>query len=181
MLYAISIISRVWPRFYKNRRGSAAVEFALVAFPFFGLLFAIVETALIFYASQILESGTQDSGRLLYTHQAQDSAMTRDQFKQDLCNRVRVLFSCSNVSVDVRSYPPGTAVAIAPPNIAAECANCTYAPGAPGDTVVVRVFYKWPLFVTGFGYNLGNSDLNASHSFTKRLITATSAFRVEPL
>ncbi len=47
--------------------------------------------------------------------------------------------------------------------------------------VVVRVFYSWPLFVTGFGYNLGNSDLNASHtSFTKRLLTATSAFRVEP-
>ena len=32
-------------RFRRNRRGSAAVEFALVAPMFFALLFAIIETA----------------------------------------------------------------------------------------------------------------------------------------
>jgi hypothetical protein len=49
-----------------------------------------------------------------------------------------------------------------------------YSPGNPGDIVVVRVFYQWPLFVTGLGYNIAN--LTGS----KRLLTATAAFRNEP-
>ena len=47
-------------RFRRNRRGSAAVEFALVAPIFFGLLFAILELAMVFFASQVLETVTQD-------------------------------------------------------------------------------------------------------------------------
>ena len=30
------------------------------------------------------------------------------------------------------------------------------APAGPGDIVVVRLFYKWPLFVTGLGFNIAN-------------------------
>ena len=64
-------------RFRRNRRGSAAVEFALVAPIFFALLFAIFETALVFFAGQVLETGTQDSGRLLFTNQARLAAAAR--------------------------------------------------------------------------------------------------------
>ena len=34
--------------------------------------------------------------------------------------------------------------------------NMQYNPGGPGDVVVVRLFYQWPLFVTGLGYNISN-------------------------
>ncbi len=44
-------------RFRRNRRGSAAVEFALVAPVFFALLFAIIESAMVFFAGQVLETG----------------------------------------------------------------------------------------------------------------------------
>jgi hypothetical protein len=40
--------------------------------------------------------------------------------------------------------------------------------------VVVRVYYQWPLYVTGLGFNIAN--LNGS----KRLLAATAAFHVEP-
>ena len=50
-------------RFRRHRRGSAAVEFALVAPIFFALLFAIVEVALMFFATQVLETVTQASAR----------------------------------------------------------------------------------------------------------------------
>jgi hypothetical protein len=36
------------------------------------------------------------------------------------------------------------------------------------------LFYQWPLFVTGLGYNIAN--LTGS----KRLLSATAAFRNEP-
>ena len=81
-------------RFRRNRQGSAAVEFALVAPLFFGMLFAIIETALVFFAGQVLEQGTEESARLMLTHQAQDSGMTETAFKTDLCNRIKVMFNC---------------------------------------------------------------------------------------
>ena len=49
-----------------------------------------------------------------------------------------------------------------------------FSPGGPGDIVVVRVFYQWPLFVTGMGFNLSNL------AGSKRLLTATAAFQNEP-
>jgi Flp pilus assembly pilin Flp len=53
-------------RFRRNRRGSSAVEFALVAPVFFALLFAIIETVIVFFAGQVLETGVQDAGRQLH-------------------------------------------------------------------------------------------------------------------
>src|SRR5882762_2208063 len=100
-------------RFRHNRRGSAAVEFAMVAPLFFGLLFAIIEVAMIFFASQVLETVTQDSSRTIMTGQAQTGSVTgcsnpctQAQFKSFVCKQVSALFDCTNgVFVDVRSYP----------------------------------------------------------------------------
>jgi Flp pilus assembly protein TadG len=168
-------------RFRANRRGSAAVEFALVAPVFFALLFAIIETAIVFFAGQALEMGTQDSARLMLTHQAQDSGMTETQFKTDLCNRIAVLFNCTgnlaNITVDVKVFPPGTAITITDPIVSGNLTGpFTYLlpPNNAPNTVVVRAFYQWPLYVTGLGYNIAN--LNGS----QRLLSATAAFHVEP-
>jgi hypothetical protein len=49
-----------------------------------------------------------------------------------------------------------------------------YSPGGPGDIVVVRLFYQWPLFVTGLGYNIANL------AGSQRLLVASAAFRNEP-
>src|SRR5713226_10092203 len=51
-------------RFRRNRAGSTVVEFALVAPMFFALLFALIETGIVFFADQMLETGVQDTGRL---------------------------------------------------------------------------------------------------------------------
>jgi Flp pilus assembly protein TadG len=60
-------VRAVWRRFRRNRGGSAAVEFALVAPMFFALLFAIIETALVFFAGQVLETVNQNSARMIMT------------------------------------------------------------------------------------------------------------------
>jgi Flp pilus assembly protein TadG len=164
-------------RFRCNRRASAAVEFAMVAPMFFALMFAIIETALVFYASQVLETALQDSARLIQTGQAQGGSYTAAQFKNDVCSRISVMFDCvGGVSVDVQSYPSFGSVNVAPPIDASK--NFTnpnnYNPGGPGDIVVVRLFYQWPLIVTGLGFNIANL------SGSKRLLTATAAFQNEP-
>ncbi len=168
-------------RFRRDRRGSAAIEFSFIAPVFFVLLFAIIEAALVFFAGQVLETGTQDSTRLMFTHQAQDSGMTETQFKQDLCGRIAVLFNCgsdlSNIDVDVKVFPPGTAITLTDPIVSKTLTgpfSYQLPPAGSPNTIVVRVFYKWQLIVTGLGFNIAN--LNNS----QRLLTATAAFHVEP-
>jgi len=162
-------------RFARNRRGSTVVEFALVAPIFFGLLFAIIETALMFFAGQVLETGVQDSARLILTGQAQNGSYSKDQFKTDLCNRISSMFSCSGLYVDVQSYSSFNSVSITSPITNSTFVDTTqYSPGSAGDIVVVRAFYQWPLYVTGLYYNIANL------SGSKRLLTASAAFRNEP-
>jgi Flp pilus assembly protein TadG len=175
-------------RFRGSRRGSAAVEFALVAPVFFALLFAIIETAIMFFASQVLETITQNSARVVLTGQAQSgsvgscavggvaTACTQATFKTYVCNQIPALFDCNSLYVDVESYSSFTSVTLSSHIDAAGNfdTNMLYSPGNAGDIVVVRLFYQWPLFVTGLGYNISNL---AGH---KRLLVATAAFKNEP-
>jgi Flp pilus assembly protein TadG len=163
-------------RFRRSRRGSVAVEFALVAPVFFALLFAIIETAIVFFADQVLESITQNSARMIMTGQAQTAAYTQAQFKTYVCGQIPALFSCNNVYVDVESYPTFSNVTINSQidGSGSFVNNMQYNPGGPGDIVVVRLFYQWQLYVTGLGYNISNL------AGSKRLLTATAAFRNEP-
>jgi Flp pilus assembly protein TadG len=179
-------------RFRRNRRGSAAVEFALVAPIFFALLFAIMETALMFFASQVLETVTQNSARPVLTGQAQaqggslaacqvtsgvTSACTQATFHTYVCSQIPALFfDCNSLYVDVSSYSTFSAVTL-PSHIDAAGnfdTNMGYSAGNAGDIVVVRTFYQWPLYVTGLGYNISNLAGN------KRLLVATAAFKNEP-
>jgi Flp pilus assembly protein TadG len=169
-------------RFRRNRRGSAAVEFALVAPMFFAVLFAIIELALVFFSSQILETVTQDTARLIMTGQAQNASFTQAKFKEEVCAKLTVMFDCVNgVYIDVQSYKAFSAVNIDPPIVTDPTDGKkdfvppnNYLPGEAGDIVVVRLFYKWPLFVTALGFDLSNLRDN------KRLLTATAAFQNEP-
>jgi hypothetical protein len=87
------------------------------------------------------------------------------------------MFDCVNgVSIDVQSYTAFGSVNVADPIDASKnfVPPNNYLPGNPGDVVVVRLFYKWPLYVTGLGFNIANI------SGSQRLLTATAAFQNEP-
>jgi Flp pilus assembly protein TadG len=171
-----ALASRGFRRFGRDRRGSAAVEFALVAPIFFALFFAILETGLVFFAGQTLETATQAVSRLVMTGQAQGIGYTQDQFKDEVCKHILGLLDCQNgVYVDVQSYSSFGSVAIIDPVADGKFVPTTvYKPGNACDVVVVRLFYQWPLFVVGLGYVMSNLAGN------KRLLIATAAFRNEP-
>jgi Flp pilus assembly protein TadG len=166
-------------RFRRSRRGSAALQFALVAPVFFALLFAIIETALVFFAGQLLETYTQEAARLILTGQAQNGTYnTQTEFQANFQNNVcsNILFKCSSISVDVKNYSSFGLIVIANPitNGSFDPSGLTYCPGNAGSIVVVRLFYQWPLFVTGLGYNIANLSGNL------RLLVGTAVFQNEP-
>jgi Flp pilus assembly protein TadG len=168
--------SRLCRRFVRRQDGAAAVEFALVATPFLALLFAIIETAMVFFAGQTLEAAVADSSRLIMTGQAQSQNFSAADFKTQVCNRIYGLFDCAGgLYVDVKSYTNFASVSTAAP-VTSKNFNTTmsYSPGTVGDIVVVSLYYQWPIYVSLLGNNLDN--LNGH----KRLLAATSVFRVEP-
>lgn len=163
--------------FGRAKGGAVAVEFALVAAPFIALLFATLQTGIVFFAGQTLETAVADSSRLIMTGQAQKSGFDAVAFKNAVCARIVALFDCAGgVYVDVRTASSFSSATAAKPIDANGnfVNNFTYQPGGPGDVVVVRVMYQWPVFVAPLGFNLAN--MNGG----KRLLMAAAAFRNEP-
>jgi Flp pilus assembly protein TadG len=164
-------------RFIRKQDGAAAVEFALVAAPFLALVFAIMETAIVFFAGQALETAAADSARLIMTGQAQTQGFDQAKFKEAVCGKIYGLFNCNaGLYIDVKNYSSFATINTAKPidNQGNMVNNFGYQPGGPGDIVVVRLMYQWPVYVSLLGLNL--SDMAGG----KRLLVSTMAFRNEP-
>ena len=126
-------------------------------------------------AQDLVDQGVLPAERM--TGQAQNASLTQSQFKSLVCSKIVALFDCTNgISIDVQSYSQFNSVNVSSPIDGSK--NFTnpnnYSPGGPGDIVVVRVFYQWPILVTKFGYDISNL------AGSKRLLTATAAFQNEP-
>ena len=188
--HASSNTNSVLRRFRRSRRGSAAVEFALVAPVFFALLFAIIESSIFFFASQVLETVTQDLARVLMTGQAETSLVCTDPASGAPAPCTPATFhayACSQIPGSVQLlrslrrrrelsciYQRGDQQPDRRQRQFQRPGNMQYSPGGACAIVVVRMFYQWPLYVTGFGFNISNLSGN------KRLLVATAAFKNEP-
>jgi Flp pilus assembly protein TadG len=171
----------------RSRRGATAVEFAMIATPFIGLMFALVEIMMIFFLQTTLEAATADTARTIRTGQAQSTTapISKAQFKTNVCARMFGFADCTNrLFVMVQAFPDAPTTMPAAP-----WADGTLTPGsaddepyensAPGQMVVVRAYYVWPLMTPGMSAAFRNFG-NATYGADNRVLVATSAFRNEP-
>lgn len=173
-----------WLRFKKNNSGVTAVEFSLVALPFFALMLAILEVGLVFFGAQALENSVEQTARTVRTGQAQAASMTVAQFRQDICNRINSLFDCqNNLMIELRSFTSFQAAANYMDNIANEPLDTDgdlrddfvfEANTEAGDIVLLRAFLEWDITANIPGSTLSNMDNG------NRLLMATTSFRNEP-
>lgn len=181
-------VRRALRRFRSDRQGATAVEFGLIAVPFLGLLFAIFETAFVFFATEGLEAAVADAARTIMTGQVQSTSITSStQFRdQMICNptlpRKRLLPSfidCSQILVDIRQ-----ATAFSGTDMSRNFYSnptMSYSPGGGGCIVVVRAAYPMPVYfpiltVTGLS-TAGQVSYNGS---MRHMLVGTAAFRNEP-
>ena len=137
---------------------------------------AIIESAIVLLSGQVLQTATTNAARQIMTGQAQNAAWSATQFKTYVCGGLTVMFDCGKLNIDVRSFSAFGAVSL--PSVTNPDGTLTnayvYQPGNPGDVVVVRLIYQWPILASGLGIGLVNS---ANHSNT---LIASAAFRNEP-
>lgn len=161
-----------------DERGSAAIEFAIIAPIFFFLMFVIAETALIFIAEQVMDNAVFETARLIRTGQAQQANMSKQDFTNAVCGRAALFINCnsSDFYLDVKSYSTFSSMVMTKPTNASDQFNDpgAFAFGQPNDIVVVRAYYQWPT-----NRIFGNLSLkNLSNG--KRLIGSFAAFCNEP-
>jgi Flp pilus assembly protein TadG len=165
-----------WRAFGRDRRGVAAVEFALLAIPFFLMLFAVIETSLVFLAEFTLDRAVEKASRIVRTGEAQKAAMSAGDFRSLICSDVGFLMKCDGLAIDLNTYASFTQL---PPPSAVKSGDVDssgfgYQLGAPQTVQTLRAYYKWPIITDMMRSYL--SDMNdGSH-----LLSSITVFRTEP-
>ena len=93
-------------RFGRNRDGSTAIEFTLLAIPFSLLVFAILESCISFAAQEVLANATDDIARQLRTGQLRAADVTETSLKKVICDRLEIMVAkgCPDLVVDLREF-----------------------------------------------------------------------------
>jgi hypothetical protein len=112
-----------------GRRGSAVIEFALVALVFFGLVFAIFDFGRLFYIQFALHSAVREASRFTVT----------GNVLPDPNNPGRFLSRIDSIVATLQRAAPG--LEVQPGNVSIAGPGGAGDPGGPGDVVTIRVDY----------------------------------------
>jgi Flp pilus assembly protein TadG len=172
-----SVVIRL-KRLPRHKDGAAALEFAMVAAPLIAIILASLQTAVVVFEDQALQTVAEQSARQLMTGKAQLASMTQTQFKNVVCG-FATTFTCSKLMVDVQSGSQFSSInttTLTPTyNGSGTVTNTwSYSPGNPGDIVIMRVMYNWPVVGGPLGFKLANQPNN------NYLLVATAVFKNEP-
>lgn len=169
-------LARAWRQ---DDRGSTAIEFAMVGTPFFMFLFGIFGLGMYFFTTFSLENAVEQASRLIRVGLVQQSGMTAEEFKQEVCSKLPAFVDCDGkMRINVQSYsdfgsivPPActdTDGNLVPPH------GTSYNTGGSSEVVLVTVCYEWDLAGVLPFLKLGNMPNGAA------LIQASATFRTEP-
>lgn len=175
-------------RFTRSDDGVTAIEFGMLAGPFFALFFAIIETSLMFFAGQMLESAVDTVGRKIRTGQL-DNTMTQEEFKQEICDEASLLFECDKILVELKVLSNYSSLGALPgPGSDGILDEDDFGFAAPDklDLAQITAMYAWPVFVNYFELlknGVASEEVKSAESplapgFT--MLSAISVFRTEP-
>jgi len=153
---------RGWPRWRADASGVSAVEFALLAPLFMGLVFVSLMISVLYLAKSELDAATQAAARLVMTGQATTSA----QLQTGLCNNIGGIFTCGSFMVNLKSYSlsgfDSASTATATPTITYNADgtvsnNWGTSFGAVGSIMVLQVLYQFPV-IGGSLFSFGSTS-----------------------
>jgi len=179
-------------RLIRSRDGVAAIEFAILAIPFFLLVFAIIETFVAFAGEQLLANAVDTMSREIRTGQitynmGRSTDMTQAQFQTAFCNEISIMLNCSDADqklyLDVRNFSTFADMPIGIPRQGADdfgaldTTGFAYDPGGPGTYNMVRAYYHWTIIADLIRPYISNERPTSSDS--DYLMVATTAFSNE--
>jgi Flp pilus assembly protein TadG len=164
-----------------DKRGSTAVEFALVAPAFLALMFSIFEVGWFYFVNSQVDAATLRAARFVRTGQAQEQELNKTEFFNAVCPSLELFGDCSaRVTVEVETFTDFAALAADSSPVV--CSNdepleigaIPYNPGADNDIVRLRICLVYNTINPAIGINVSDADAG-----TRRLY-GTYIFRNEP-
>lgn len=170
-------------RWGRDTSGATAIEFAIVAFPFFLFAFGVLGMGLHYFTNTSLEHAVETAARKIRTGQAQVEGKTLADFKQMVCDLGNGYIKCDNkLQIHVQSGANWAAITPKPcatnGQLTASSGQGTDAlkasSGEAGAVVLVTACYEWdmaqklPFLLMG---NLANGSA---------LVQSVATFRTEP-
>ncbi|MDH7802509.1 MULTISPECIES: TadE/TadG family type IV pilus assembly protein [unclassified Rhizobium] len=178
-------------KFGLSRDGTAAIEFAILALPYFLVVFAIIETFIALMAEQVVVNATDTMARRLRTGQI-SSSISKEDFRKSFCNEVSVMITCSDESktaqklyIDLRSFSAFKDIPTTIPLKAygeyydLDTAQFGFKPGGPDTINMLRVYYRWRVvadIIRPYLTKIRPADGSMPSHF---LIVATDAYMTE--
>ncbi|WP_310618714.1 TadE/TadG family type IV pilus assembly protein [Flexibacterium corallicola] len=168
-----------FPKALRDTSGATAVEFGIVAIPFFMMIFAILEISMVHISGTMLDHATLETARLVRTGQAQTANMSQSEMKTQICDR---MFFCSDIvrmHVEVNSFTDfgevadGTTPVIDPETDDVKT-GLPFNVGTASQVSLVRVIYEWPMRTNWM------RDAFQDTEDGDRLLISTAIFRNEP-
>lgn len=170
-------------RYRADAEGATAIEFAIVALPFLGLIFGILELALVFFTSAVMTNAMSDTGRLVRVGAFQGCGNAAE-FKALVCDKMSNLMNCNaNLRIDLTTASGFQSITLPDPGLSgldpddedATIVDGTYVDTGPSAPVVMRGTFYYPLALPNFMTRLESIPGSRRH-----VISASTAFRTEP-
>lgn len=185
-------------RFARSRDGSAAIEFALLAIPYFIIVFAIIETFIAFAAEELVSNAVDTMSRQMRTGQitfalGRATDKTEAQFRQAFCNEISILISCSTTEVatpaklylDVQKFNTFADIPTTVPRTSTDRyadidpSKFKFTPGGTGTINMLRAYYRWQIMTDLVRPYITTIRPTDGSMPTQYLIIATAAFQNE--
>lgn len=168
---------RFFETFIKDRKGSAAIEFAILALPFFVVIFAIAEIAVMYFVESGLDAAVHQTVRQVRVGVAKSGAWNSKKFKDTVCANLSLSFGCST-NLKVRAIVVTNMASvnrISPITNGNLSVTEDFDLGDSGSYVLVQAFLPWdPVFklypiastrLANGSYVLGSSELIKNEPF----------------
>ncbi len=190
---------RLWRKLVRSSDGAAAIEFAILAVPYFLIVFAIIETFVAFAAEQLVTNAVNTLGRELRTGQItynlnrSTTDMDVTKFRRAFCEEVNIMIQCSEeeiatpnkLYIDARTFTSFAAIPKTIPRKSTAAysdidpTSFKFTPGGPSSINMLRAYYRWQVItdlVRPFITTIRPADGSMPSDF---LIVATTAFQNE--
>lgn len=176
-------------RFARDTSGATAVEFGMVAAPFFALVLAIMTIGTQYLALHFLEHGVNTASRKLRTGEAQKAGLTIADFRTMVCDAAGVMIACDNrLKIHIKSA--STFAGLTPLASCMTAGNLTPSAGLGSDSVQSRsggestavsvtACYEWSEGMGLWG-KLMQLVSPAPPTQGKTILSAATAFLSEP-
>ena len=161
---------RGWRRLVGERRGVVMIELAIAGPAFLITLLVLFQFAYLFFAQQLIQAATEVASRSVQTGNAQTVSIASGSITapQAFLNKVLcpalVLLSCADVVVNIQSVPSDyfTLGAVTLPTsttggvTTVTSGSLKFCNGAPGQLMLVNVWYMAPVWLFGPMPRLGS-------------------------